>query len=114
MTQCELANLIGTTNVTISRYISGDRSPRIEIIVKIAEFFNVSIDYLLVFSNTRFVNDFSNYSGLSKIEYKLIHLTPMLHIQEKIKLSFVPNLTFSLLLLTHLLLLKFRFLNLDY
>lgn len=74
MTQCELANLIGTTNVTISRYISGDRSPRIEIIVKIAEVFNVSIDYLLGFSNTRFVNDFSNYSGLSKIEYKLNEL----------------------------------------
>lgn len=74
MTQCELANLIGTTNVTISRYINGDRNPRIEIIVKIAEVFNVSIDYLLGFSNSRFINDFSNYSGFSKIEYKLNEL----------------------------------------
>lgn len=74
MTQCELANLIGTTNVTISRYISGDRSPRIEIIVKIAEVFNVSIDYLLGLSSTRFINNFSNYSDLSKVEYTINEL----------------------------------------
>lgn len=74
MTQCELANLIGTTNVTISRYITGDRKPRIEIIAKIAEVFNVSIDYLLGLSNNRFINSFSNDSGFSKIEYKLNEL----------------------------------------
>lgn len=47
MTQVELANKIGTTNVTISRYISGERSPRIEIVAEIAKVFNVSVDYLL-------------------------------------------------------------------
>lgn len=47
MTQIELAHKIGTTNVTISRYISGERCPRIEIIAQIAKVFNVSIDYLL-------------------------------------------------------------------
>lgn len=47
MTQIELAKKIGTTNVTISRYISGERCPRIEIIAQIAKVFNVSIDYLL-------------------------------------------------------------------
>lgn len=47
MTQIELAQKIGTTNVTISRYISGERCPRIEIIAQIAKVFNVSIDYLL-------------------------------------------------------------------
>lgn len=71
MTQCELANLIGTTNVTISRYISGERNPRIEIVAKIAEVFNVSIDYLLGISNSRFISDVSNYSNFSKIEYTL-------------------------------------------
>lgn len=71
MTQCELANLIGTTNVTISRYISGERNPRIEIVAKIAEVFNVSIDYLLGISNSRFISDVSTYSNFSKIEYTL-------------------------------------------
>lgn len=47
MTQIELAQKIGTTNVTISRYLSGERSPRIEILTQIAKVFNVSIDYLL-------------------------------------------------------------------
>lgn len=47
MTQIELAEKIGTTNVTISRYISGERCPRIEIIAQIAKVFNVSVDYLL-------------------------------------------------------------------
>lgn len=47
MTQIELAEKIGTTNVTISRYISGERCPRIEIVTQIAKVFNVSVDYLL-------------------------------------------------------------------
>lgn len=47
ITQLELAHKIGVTNVTISRYLSGERSPRIEILSKIAEYFSVSTDYLL-------------------------------------------------------------------
>lgn len=47
MTQIELADRIGTTNVTISRYMNGERSPRIEIVAEIAKVFNVSVDYLL-------------------------------------------------------------------
>ena len=47
MSQVELSRLIGTTNVTISRYISGERKPRIEIVVKIAETLGCSVDYLL-------------------------------------------------------------------
>lgn len=47
ITQLELADKIGVTNVTISRYLSGERSPRIEILSKIAEYFSVSSDYLL-------------------------------------------------------------------
>jgi len=60
MTQMELAEKIGTTNVTISRYISGERSPRIEIVAEIAKTFNVSIDYLLGLpsgKNRRFVEN---------------------------------------------------------
>ena len=47
ITQRELAEKINVTEVTISRYLSGERSPRIEIVSKIAEFFGVSIDSLL-------------------------------------------------------------------
>lgn len=82
MTQIELANKIGTTNVTISRYMSGERSPRIEIVAEIAKVFNVSIDYLLGLptgKNKRFIENESmvdlykiiNHLGFLNDEHKL-------------------------------------------
>lgn len=56
ITQRELAEKINVTEVTISRYLSGERSPRIEIVSKIAEFFGVSIDYLLGKEETTNIN----------------------------------------------------------
>jgi transcriptional regulator with XRE-family HTH domain len=53
MSQLELSKRVGTTNVTISRYIGGERKPRIDIIEKIAEVFGVSVDYLLGLSNVK-------------------------------------------------------------
>lgn len=46
MTQRELAKLVGVTEVTISRYLNGERKPRIEIINKIADVLNTPTDYL--------------------------------------------------------------------
>ena len=82
MTQIELASKIGTTNVTISRYMSGERSPRIEIVAEIAKVFNVSIDYLLGVpsgKNKRFIENESmvdlykivNHLGFLNDEHKL-------------------------------------------
>lgn len=47
LTQIELADKAGVTNVTISRYLSGERKPRIEIVTKLAEVLNTTVDYLL-------------------------------------------------------------------
>lgn len=47
MTQTQLAKKIGTSNVTICRYLTCERIPRLDVIAKIASVFNVSIDYLL-------------------------------------------------------------------
>lgn len=82
MTQIELADKIGTTNVTISRYMSGERCPRIEIVAEIAKVFNVSIDYLLGLPsgrNKRFIENESmielykivNHLGFLNDEHKL-------------------------------------------
>lgn len=49
--QKELAKKTGVTEVTISRYLSGERSPRVEVVKQIAEALNVSTDYLLGNSN---------------------------------------------------------------
>lgn len=58
ISQVELSRLVGTTNVTISRYINDKRKPRIEIVAKIANVLGTSIDYLLGYSNEK---NFSNY-----------------------------------------------------
>lgn len=53
MSQLQLSQLVGTSNVTISRYITCSRKPRIEIVAKIANVLNTSVDYLLGFSNVK-------------------------------------------------------------
>ena len=47
MTQRELAEKTGLTEVTISRYVNGQRVPKGTEIVKISQAINVSCDYLL-------------------------------------------------------------------
>lgn len=52
MSQTQLAKKVGTTNVTICRYINGERIPRIDVASKIASVFNISLDYLLGISES--------------------------------------------------------------
>ena len=52
MSQTQLAKKVGTTNITICRYINGERIPRIDVASKIASVFNVSLDYLLGISES--------------------------------------------------------------
>ncbi len=47
MTQTQLAKEIGTSNVTICRYLTCERIPRLDVIARIASVFNVSLDYLI-------------------------------------------------------------------
>ena len=47
ISQLRLATDLNTTQNTISRYETGEREPGIDELVKIADYFNVSIDYLL-------------------------------------------------------------------
>ena len=47
ITQKILASEIGITEATLSRNINGIHAPRSEVILKIANYFNVSADYLL-------------------------------------------------------------------
>ena len=47
ISQRELAKKIGCTEVTISRYITGERVPSATVVVKIANALGVSVDYLI-------------------------------------------------------------------
>lgn len=53
MSQTELARKIGTSNVTICRYLTCERIPRLDVVTRIASVFNVSIDYLLGLSDDK-------------------------------------------------------------
>lgn len=46
LSQKELAEKINVTEASMSRYIKGERIPRIDVLVKLANVFNVSIEYL--------------------------------------------------------------------
>ncbi len=43
----EVAKAVGITPCSISRYLNGVRKPDVENVIKIARFFNVTIDWLL-------------------------------------------------------------------
>lgn len=62
----ELGEAVGTSNATISRYETGKRDPDLNIVYKLAMFFNVSIDYLCGDDNINDINNLTNkYSKLS-------------------------------------------------
>lgn len=47
LTQKELANLSGITEASMSKYLSGERTPRIDVIVNIANALGVTTDELI-------------------------------------------------------------------
>lgn len=57
ITQQELANVLGISRGTIGMYEIGKRDPDTETLKKIAQYFNVSVDYLLGNSNNRNINE---------------------------------------------------------
>ena len=53
LTQRELANRVGVTEVSMSRYVNGARVPKGPIVVNIAKALGVSVDYLLGISSVK-------------------------------------------------------------
>ena len=47
MTQLRLAMELSMSQNTISRYETGEREPGLQELIKIADYFHVSVDYLL-------------------------------------------------------------------
>lgn len=92
MTQKELANKAGVTEATISRYLSGARSPRGEILSKIASILGVSTDYLLGNSDVKYNSDSNtlNKKDEKDIEKALNKTLEMLESQDGLMLSGEP------------------------
>jgi transcriptional regulator with XRE-family HTH domain len=68
LSQEDVAKILNTTVSTISRYETGEREPNLESLCMLADFFNVSLDYLLGREQT--VNNIKN----SEIVYYLDRL----------------------------------------
>ena len=51
ISQLKLALDLNTSQNTISRYETGEREPGIKELIRIADYFNISIDYLLERTN---------------------------------------------------------------
>ena len=47
LTQLELANMLNIERSTLSSYETGRRYPTLVILIRVADIFNVSVDYLL-------------------------------------------------------------------
>ena len=73
ITQNELSNYLGLTPKMISFYELGERFPPYDIITKLADYFNVSTDYLLGRSNIKKPEKFiEDYRSLSKEDIKKV------------------------------------------
>ncbi len=56
ISQLKMAMDLNTNQNTISRYETGEREPGINELIKIADYFNVSLDYLLERTNNPNIN----------------------------------------------------------
>lgn len=93
MKQNVVAEKIGVSEVTISRYISGKRTPRLDIIIKIANLFKVSTDYLLgITSNSsQSLNSGNLNTDISEIAHKLYSLKNDEHLSQK-QIELIKNM----------------------
>lgn len=68
VSQQELGSKLGVTGQTVLNWESGIYEPKIEYLIKLADFFNVTIDYLVERPHTISKSD-EIYNELSKISY---------------------------------------------
>lgn len=67
LTQRDLAKAINTTATSISAYETGLKTPSISIVKKIAEYFNVSLDWLCGVSDNQSNNGITTYADIIKL-----------------------------------------------
>ena len=54
MNQADMASELGMSTAALSRYLNGVRSPDLEYVRKIANYFNISVDWLLGLTGERY------------------------------------------------------------
>lgn len=71
MTQAELASRLRVTKSVVSYYELHERTPSPDVLIKLADIFHVSTDYLLGVEQRKMID----VSGLSEADIKLILMT---------------------------------------
>lgn len=78
ISQVQLAKLLGVTKQSVSNWENNNIQPSVEMVIKIAQLFSVSSDYLLCLNDRKFLE----VSGLS--EETIVHLQQIIgDIQQK-------------------------------
>lgn len=67
ITQTELAKGIGSSTQAISMYEKGERNPKIDKIQSLADFFNVSVEYLMGLSDQPHVPKYETNKGVNRL-----------------------------------------------
>lgn len=68
LTQTDLAKVLGIAKTTLAAYEQGKSEPNIDTIIKIADFFNITTDYLLGHSDGRKLENQEIYEYLGLID----------------------------------------------
>lgn len=76
MTQQELADKLDGAKSTVAMYEKGDRKPSMEILIKLSDIFNCSIDYILGKSDIRNPEIEEDPLGLAKIGFSMKDFNP--------------------------------------
>ncbi|AEE98054.1 helix-turn-helix domain-containing protein [Mahella australiensis] len=85
ISQAELASILGVTQQALSNYENGLREPDLDTINKIANYFGVSIDYLLCRTNVR---NSDVIEEAIKDDPELERIWNMLNNREEVRLMF--------------------------
>ena len=77
VSQKEVARNLKTTDVTIGRYENGDREPKGDMLYSLAKYYDVSVDYILGYSDNK-----KPLTDLSEKQKKAIELANQLTDEE--------------------------------
>ncbi|RKI36739.1 XRE family transcriptional regulator [bacterium D16-51] len=82
LTQTELAKKMNVAKTTIASYEQGKNEPNLSMLIKIADYFNVSIDYLLGNSDGRIISDQELYDRLGLTDEAICSLEQLCNLSK--------------------------------
>ena len=87
ITQINLSMEIGITQETISAYLNGNAKPSADVLIRLADYFNTSIDYILDRTNIDIPISNVKPDNISDTEFNIINTYRSLNSTNKTKLQ---------------------------